>query len=208
MALAFLLLLGAFVLGACGSSGATSGETASTAAGGSAAGDVKTYTDANYGYSFDYPDGWEVQEGDSAEVTAGGSAAGSVGVYDPDGAVADKTYIDLAQVSVYKLSVAIDSSMMPQIKTEVEAVLASLESQAADMKTVESLSQTTVGGMTGYKATYSFSKSGAPVTSTLYFLFSGSLEYQLTLQAADENWEAKKPAFATLVASFKPGASE
>ena len=155
MALAFLLLLGAFVLGACGSSGETSGETASTAAGGSAGGGVKTY-------------------------------------------------IDLAQVSVYKLSVAIDSSMMPQIKTEVEAVLASLESQAADMKTVESLSETTVGGMTGYKATYSFSKSGAPVTSTLYFLFNGSLEYQLTLQAADENWEAKKPAFATLVASFKP----
>ena len=157
MALACLLLVGALVLGACGSSGATSGETASTAAGGLAAGDVKTYTDANYGYSFDYPDGWEVQEGDSAEVTAGGSAAGSVGVYDPDGAVADKTYIDLAQVSVYKLSVAIDSSMMPQIKTEVEAVLGSLESQAADMKTVESLSETTVGGMSGYKATYSFS---------------------------------------------------
>jgi hypothetical protein len=208
MALALLLLVGAFVLGACGSSGGTSGETASTSGGGSAADDVKTYTDPDYGYSFDYPEGWKVQEGDSAEVTAGGSAAGSVGVYDPDGVVADDTYIDLAQISVYKLSVAVDKSMMSKIKTEVEAVLASLESQAADMKTVESLSETTVGGMSGYEATYSFSKNGAPVTSTLYFLFRGNIEYQLTLQAGDENWGAKKPAFAALVASFKPGPTD
>ncbi|MFH0916388.1 MAG: PsbP-related protein [bacterium] len=190
--LAGVLLSAAILAGACGSP----------------ASGVKTYTDADYGYSFQYPASWEVQEGDSADVTAGGSAAGSVGVYDPDGAVAGDTYIDLAQISVYKLNATIDDSMMPAIKTEVEAVLASLESQASDMKTVEALAETNTSGMSGFKVTYSFSKNGAPTTSTLYFLFSGNIEYQLTLQAADTNWEAKRPAFDALVASFKPGAAE
>ena len=191
-----VLLTATFAVGACGSSG------------GSAGSDLKTYTDADYGYSFQYPAGWEVQKGDSADVTAGGSAAGSVGVFNPDGAVAGDTYIDLAQVSVYELNVTIDESMMPAVKTEVEAVLASLESQASDMKIVEALTETTASGMSGFKVTYSFSKNGAPATSTLYFLFTGNIEYQVTLQAASENWEADKPLFDALLASFKPGATE
>jgi hypothetical protein len=175
---------------------------------GSPASGVKTYTDADYHYSFEYPAGWEVQKGDNAEVTAGGSAAASMAAYDPDGAVADDTYIDLVQVSVYKLNTNIDESMMSDIQPEVEQVLASLESQGTDMKTVEALSETTVDGMPGFKVTYSFSKSGTPANSTLYFLFSGDVEYQLTVQAATENWEAKAAAFDALVASFKPGPTD
>jgi len=192
VALVCVLVLAAVIVGACGS----------TATG------VKTYTDTDYGYSFEYPAGWQVQEGASADVTAGGSAAASVGVYDPKGAVAQDTYIDLAEVSVYKLNVTIDDSMMPEVKSEVESVIAGLESQASDMKTIEALAETTVGGMSGFKITYTFSKNAAPVTSTLYFLFSGAVEYQVTVQAADENWSAKKPAFDALLASFKPGAAE
>lgn len=190
--LACVLLSAAVLVGACGS----------------AATGVKTYTDADYGYSFEYPAGWKLQKDDSAEISAGGDAVGNVGVYDPKGAVAQGSAIDLAQVSVYKLTVTIDDSMMPLLKTEVESVLAGLESQASDIKTVEALAETTAGGMSGFKVTYSFTKNAAPAISTMYFLFSGAMEYQVTVQAAEENWSADKPVFDALLASFKPGAPE
>jgi hypothetical protein len=165
----------------------------------------KIYTDPDYGFSFTYPSDWQLQEGDSSDVTAGGSATVSVGVFDPEGAVADDTYVDLAQVSVYELNVTVDDSTMPEIQSEVEQVLGSLEDQTADIQIVEALSETEVGDMPGFEVTYSFSKGTAPVTSTLYFLFDGSIEYQLTLQAATDNWEKNTPIFETLVSGFEPG---
>jgi PsbP-like protein len=192
-----VLLLTALVAGACGSDGGTTN-----------GGTVKTYTDPEYGFSFDYPADWKLQEGESSEVTAGGSPTKSVGVFDPEGAVADDTYIDLAQTSVYELNVTVDESMMPDIQAEVEQVLASLESQATDLETTEALSEAEVGGVPGFKVTYTFTKGSEPVTSTLYFLFNGSIEYQLTLQAATKNWEANAPVFEALVSSFKPGPTE
>jgi hypothetical protein len=174
----------------------------------SSSGDTKTYTDDTYGYSFEYPSSWEIQQGDTADVSAGSASAASVGVYDPKGAVAEDTYIDMVQISVYELTVVVDESVMPEIKTEVEGVLDSLEDQAGDLTTLEPLTEVTLGGMKGYKVTYSFAKNNAPVTSTLYFLFSGDKEYQLTVQAADTNWEAKQETFSALLASFKPGATQ
>ncbi len=168
-------------------------------------GDTKIYTDTNHGYSFEYPAGWEVQQGGTADVEAGSSASTSMGVYDPKGAVAQDTYIDMVQVSLYQLNVVVDESVMDEIKTEVESVLSSLENQAGDLATVEPLAETTVGDMEGWQVTYDFQKNGAPVTSTLYFLFWGDKEYQLTVQAAKENWELNEPIFEALVKSFRPG---
>jgi hypothetical protein len=174
----------------------------------SSGGGNQTYTDENYGYSFEFPESWKLEEGGNADVSAGGSSAASVGVYDPEGAVAEETYIDMMQVSVYELSVTVDDSIMPQIKGEVETVLESLESQAGDIETLAPLAEAEVGGMSGYSVTYSFAKNGAPVTSTLYFMFSGDIEYQLTVQAADENWEANRPVFDAILGSFEPGPAE
>ncbi len=189
-----ILLVAAFSVLVAGCSG--SGDDASDG--------FKTYSNGQYRYSFQYPGSWKLQEGVSADVSAGGSAAANVGVYDPDGAVAEDTYIDMAQISVYELNTTVDESMMAEIKGEVEGVLASLESQAGDLQTVEALTETTVNGMSGFKVTYSFAKNGAPVQSTLYFLFSGDLEYQVTVQAAQDHWEAKKPVFDGIIASLKP----
>ena len=131
-----------------------------------------------------------------------------MGVYDPEGAVAEDTFIDMMQVSVYELNVTVDESLMPEIKGEVEAVLETLESQAGGLDTLVPLAEAEVGGMSGYSVTYSFAKNGAPVTSTLYFMFFGDVEYQLTVQAADENWEADQPVFDAILDSFDPGTAE
>ncbi len=203
MMLGLLLGITVVVLGCGGASTTTTsgGPTGST--GGSS---VKTYSNGQYGYSFQYPDTWTLSEGSTADVSAGGTAVTSVGVYDPKGTIVNGTAIDMAQISLYKLTVTIDDSMMADLKTEVENVLSSLESKAGEIKTIEALSSTTVNGMKGFKITYSLTKENAPVVSTLYFLFLGKVEYQLTVQASETNWSAKKAVFDSMVASFKPTA--
>lgn len=167
--------------------------------------ETKTYVDEDYGYSFQYPGDWIVQQGGTADVTAGSSSEGGVSVYDPDGAVAGDYYIDLFQVSVYELAVAVDESMMSEIKNEVESMLNDLEAQGGWTRT-EDLSDASVNAIDGYRVTYTSTTDGTPTTSTFYFLFAGDLEYQLTLQAATENWEEKQPEFEAIVAGFQPGA--
>ncbi len=196
-----VLLVAAFALPACGSS------SSSTSTGAGAA-DTKTYTDADYGYSFAYPSSWKIQEDTTVDASAGATSAGGASVFDPNGAKVESTYIDLMLVSVYKLTVTVDDSVFPQLKSEIEAVLASLESQGTGMKVQVPLAETTAAGMKGYNVTYTFTKDGAPCTSTLYFLFDGNMEYQLTTQAADENWAADQPIFDAMIASFKPGSAE
>jgi hypothetical protein len=187
-----LLILAAGAAFACGSEGTGGSE-------------VRTYTDTDYGYSFAYPKSWKLQKGSSADVTAGGASKGSVGVFNPDGAKVGDTYIDVAMVAVYELRAAIDDSMIPALRAELESVLADLQRQASDMKVEKELVETETAGMKGYTITYSFSKDGAPATSRLYFLFKGNLEYQLTVQAATANWAADQPIFDAVIASFKPG---
>lgn len=195
------LLLGIMVvLAGCGGSDGT-GSVSTT-------GDnsLKTYSNGEYSYSFQYPKTWTLQEGSTADVSAGATAVATVGLYDPDGAVAQDTYIDMAQISVYKLGTTVDDSMMPEVKTEVENVLSGLESLAGEITTVEALAETKINGMSGYKITYSLTKETAPVVTTLYFLFFGNMEYQVTVQASKENWDAKKAIFDAMLASFKPTA--
>lgn len=188
-------LLASFTLAGCASGGGTT-------AGSNAA---NTYKNTAFGYSFEYPSSWQVQQQTTADVSAGGTPAGGVGVFNPQGAQVGTIYIDLMLVSVYKLNETISDSNFSRIQSEIETVLKSLESQGTDMKREKALAQITAAGMKGYDVTYSFTKNGAPCTSTLYFLFNGNMEYQLTIQASNDNWAADQPAFDAMVASFKPG---
>ena len=182
-------------LAACGSSG-----------GGSATGDVETYTDKTYGYSFQYPSGWKLQEtADQADVSSGAAPAATVAVYDPDGAKTETSYTDLVEVSVYKLNGVVDDSIMPELEAEVESVFAGLESQAKDLAVVEAMSSVSMAGLKGWKITYSFDKDGVPAQSSLYLLFGGSLEYQLLIQSATESWQADQAVFQAFLSSFTPG---
>lgn len=169
---------------------------------------TKTYTSKDYGYTFLYPKDWRVADQTSVGDTAGGTSVSEIGVLDPAGATAGSELIDTAIVSIYKLNATIVASMMPDVRKEVETVLASIESQQSDIKTLNALSEITINGMSGFKVTYSLTKSGTPITSTMYFLFSGNIEYQVTVQAADPNWGKDKPIFDAMMASFQPGPSK
>ena len=180
------IVLLAMVLSACGSS-------------------AKTYTDSSYGYSFSYPAGWKIQTGATSDATAGSSAAGAVAVYNSAGTTVDKIYVDLAMVMVYKLTVAVADPWSPQTQAQLEGLVTDLQGQTSDAKVEQALEQTTEAGLKGYAVTLTFTKGGRPMRSTLYFLFDGTIEYQVTQQAAVATWQATKPALDNIVATFKPG---
>ena len=188
---ATLLLLGVTVaLGACDSD----------------ASGIKTYTDPDYGYSFEYPAGWVLNKSDTASVGSGGDAASSVQVGNPEGARVGDTGLDGLIVRVYELNQAVDESMLPQVKPGVEALIADLLSQDPSWKVEDTLTETNVGGVPGYRATFTFDwDADHPVKSTSYFLFDGTIEYELAVQAATDTWEANQEVFGAFVASFAPG---
>jgi hypothetical protein len=197
VALAILVISSVLGLAACGGGGSTD----STSSGGG-----NTYTDKTYGFSFAYPDGWEIQEtAGQAGVSSGAAPVVSVAAYDPKGAIAGNSYTDILEVSLYKLSGEVDDSVMAQLETEVKGVFDDLQTQAADMKIVEPMASVTLGSLKGWKITYSFDKNGAPAESTLYLMFGGSFEYQLLVQAATETWQADQAGFQAFVSSFRPG---
>jgi hypothetical protein len=183
--------------------GTTTAEEETTAT--AAAAKTSTYTDPDYGYSFDYPASWKIQKQPTVDVTAGGAAVEGVGAIDPRGATLDGSYIDMMLLSIFKLKVTVHDSMIPQLKGEIESVIRTMEGQEPSAKVEEALAETTAARMKGYRVTYTFTRGDTPVTSTLYFLFSGNIEYQLTTQAATGNWNTDHPIFDAMIASLKPG---
>lgn len=204
-AVVLLMLALSAVLGGCGLDfNVSCGEDAIDEVAG-----LETYTDARYGYTFSYPGDWELREEDATEVSAGAASVGDVSAFDPDGAVdASGAYVDVLQVSVYELAVSVGEGDLDVLKPVLEGLMEDFAGQSTGFETLEPLSETKVGRLSGYKVTCGFTMEGTPVTSTLYFLFDGYMEYQLLLQAADENWEMDRPVFDAFVASFAPGAAE
>jgi hypothetical protein len=202
---ALLLSLALSIFG-CGGSAPTASPaataTTSAAATGSGA-ETTTYTDPTYGYSFDYPASWVLKSGATPEATAGAGAAESVDVYDPSGTLVNGSYMDVMVASVYNLNLAVSDSVLPQLKSEIESGVASLKSQDSTMNVQQAPAETTAAGMKGYTVTYSFTRGGTPAMSTLYFLFKGDREYELTIQASTDHWEADQPIFQAMIAGFK-----
>ena len=201
--LAFALLAVAMLAAACGRqttttlSGATADATEAALGGG-----ALTYTDSTSGYTFHYPAAWQVDPGTTAGASAGATATSSMGVYDPNGASATDGYIDLMLVSTYKLKVTVTDTVLAGLEGEIQTVVDSLTGQLADSQTVAPLAQTEAARMKGYTLTFTATKDGVPITSTLYFLFKGDVEYQLTIQASTADWEKDKAIFAAMIASF------
>jgi hypothetical protein len=186
--------------------GATDG-TATTAGTGDA-GDVKTYTDTAYGFSFDYPGDWRVSTSETAEVTSGADPTQVVTVGDPNGKKVGSSGVDLCMVRVYELNRAIDEASLSSVLPDLEGLIADSQSQDPTFKIDSPLAETTVGTIPGYQVTGSFDwDADTPVKTTLYFLFAGNIEYQLSVQASTETWEADQAVFDAFIASFKLGTS-
>ena len=182
--------------------GGSSTPAASPTAEQSVAADTQTYTSDKYGFSFQYPPPFE-QKGDTSwEAESGASSADSVAVFDTEGTQVGGQYRDAFVVNVYQLNQEITDADLEAVKAELESnVIPQLEQSSQDM-TISDLTPVTVSGLNGYQADATFSVDGTPMSSRLYFLFDGDLEYQLLTQSATDRWEELQPAFEQMVNSF------
>jgi hypothetical protein len=171
-------------------------------------GGVKTYTDSTYGFSFDYPGDWQVSTSEDAAITSGADPTKVVTVGDPDGKTVGSTGVDIVMLRVYELGQVIDEASLPAILPDLESLVADFQSQDPTFAIDSPLAETTVGAVPGYQVSGTFAwDADTPVKTTLYFLFAGDIEYQLSVQASTETWGAHQAEFGALIASFKPGDS-
>jgi hypothetical protein len=195
-------------LGGCSSSGEVSvgGDSASPTAEQSAPADVTTYTSDKYAFSFQYAPPFEEKSDTSWDAQSEASSADTVAVFDTDGTQVGGQYRDAFVVNVYQLNTEITDENLDQVATELEqSVIPQLEQSSEDMQ-ISELVSTEVNGLKGFQADATFTVEGTPMTSTLYFLFDGDLEYQLLTQSATDRWEELQPTFDTMVNSFQVNA--
>jgi hypothetical protein len=171
---------------------------------------TRTYKDSDYGYSFQYPEDWRLDESSpirGANMASMDTAADTVCVNDPRGSTAGFYQIDGVEVDVYELGIAVDESMMPALKQYMQTSLAQLTSEDPTARLVEDVTETIVGGLSGFRATTSYSSEGVPAMCTIYCLVDDDLEYDIFLQSASSTWDENQGVFDKVVASFTPGGS-
>lgn len=199
----------AVLLGLAGCSGnvevSTGGESASAspAVSEAPAGEIQTYTDDQFGFSFDYPAPFEQMDNATMEAQTDAGPAASAAVFDTKGTVVNGTYKDAFMVSVYELGATVDESNLEAAKAELESsVIPQLESSTQDMQ-ISELRETEVGGLPGYTADATFTSDGTPMTTSLTWVFDGDVEYQLLAQSASDQWDSLIPAFEGMLDSFR-----
>jgi len=197
-------------LAGCSSSSESSsgGDSASPTAEASTAvpADTTTYTSDQFGFSFQYAPPFEEKSDTTWEAQSEASSADTVAVFDVDGTQVGGQYRDAFVVNTYQLNTEITDENLEQVATELEqSVIPQLEQSTDDMQ-ISELVSTEVNGLKGYQADATFTVEGTPMTSTLYFLFDGDLEFQLLAQSATDRWSELQPTFETMVNSFQVSA--
>jgi hypothetical protein len=194
-------------LGGCSSSSdsGSGGESASPTAEATtqAPADLTTFTSDKYGFSFQYAPPFEEKTDTTWEAQSDASSADTVAVFDVEGTQVGGQYRDAFVVNTYQLNAEITDENLDQVAAELEqTVIPQLENSSEDMQITELVS-TEVNGLKGFQADATFTVEDTPMSSTLYFLFDGNLEFQLLTQAATERWEELQPTFEQMVNSFQ-----
>jgi hypothetical protein len=169
-------------------------------------GKVVSYTDSDFGFSFQYNDSWTFRTLAASELTTGVSRA--VEVFDPTGSDAgDNSTYDSMRVEVIELDPAVGVTM-DMITTDLKSYLEAFKSADASLKVTEAPTATTIGGMPCMKATYTFTTKGTDVRCTEYWILGpNDLAYSLYTQSSVKNWDGNVKLFDTFVSSFKSGGS-
>lgn len=180
------------------SESAASGFSAPTGSVGASA--TKTYVDPECGYSFDYPASWRLdpQTGALRE-----GVLSTVMVFDPQGTGDGEMSYTVLLVQVEDSGPAFTESMLPGIQTDISASVAGL-TQSGDVQVVVPVAATEVGGMKGFSVTLRDSRMDPSTTSSMYYLYRGTLVYTLGVQAAGTDWEKNQAVFDDFIGTFEP----
>lgn len=163
---------------------------------------TETLSNSDYGFSFKYAAPFEPQDDTSFAGEGGGDSSTTSAVFDTKGAQIGGQYRDAFVVNVYPLNAEITDADLPAAKAELEnTVIPELKASTPGMQ-ISELTEGSLAGKTAYVADVSFDVEGQPIKSTMYFVFSGSTEYQVLVQAAAKNWDGLQPTFDAMLDSF------
>ncbi len=169
-------------------------------------GKLATYTDPDFGFSFQYDDSWQLRHLAASELNEGVSK--SVEIFDPRGSDAgDESTFDSLAVDVIELDPAADVTM-EMMTTEFDSYLQAGMAADPSTKVTEQPTATTVGGMPCLRATYTFTYAGTEVRCTEYWILGADgIAYSLYTQSSFKNWDGNGAVFTTFVDSFKAAGS-
>jgi len=165
-----------------------------------APGGMRIYTDPEYGYNFEYPADWVLQ--DLSEDSSANGASSYIALFDYNGAASGLYALDYMSVAVFELDQSFQDADLAGLRNSLEALYADAAVSDPDLKTLEALAPVALAGLKGFTATFTSTVEGIPITYTQYTLAGGDLEYDLTLQAATEDWARCRVVFDDFVKSF------
>ncbi len=166
---------------------------------------TKTYSDPDYGFSFQYPGAWKLVVTQPDDLPTGVSK--SVGALDQAGSGANNYGLDFVSVDIY--AAGPDSGLAADtIQSEFEAWLEEAGSGDSTFRVAAAPTAVTVGGLQGFEATYTYTDGDFEVRCTEYWLLKGEVMYDLYTQATEDNWTDNQKTFDAFLMSFKSGDSD
>jgi hypothetical protein len=155
------------------------------------------YTNADYGFSFAYPETWK--PGRLGEIVTGneGQVVAQVTFGDPrsvDSGLIRSMVIVWAMPLIQAPAVPLPAWLNQQIER--------WKTQVPDLQVIAPASSCTINGVSGAKITYAATLGGHPVVAETYMLFSEDLHYQINVQADKKDWQKEKPLFDATALSF------
>lgn len=163
---------------------------------------TETLVNDEYGFSFKYAPPFEPQDDTSFAGEGGGDSSKTEAVFDTEGSQIGGQYRDAFVVNIYPLNAEVTEDDLPAAKAELEnSVIPELKSSTPGI-TISPLVETTLAGKPAFEADVAFDVEGQPIKSTMYFVFDGSTEYQVLVQASQKNWDGLQPTFDSMLASF------
>jgi hypothetical protein len=161
----------------------------------------QTYTDEQFGFSFDYEPPFAPDAGAVFNTQSGPPPAAMVSVSDPKGPTGEAGPVNSWTVSVYELGEPVTAANLPAAKSELEQrVLPALQQGKAKLG---ELKPTTVAGAPAFTVDGSFAIGKTPVSTTLTFVLDGNTEYQIVAQNSTDTAKQTEPVYAKMLASFR-----
>lgn len=161
----------------------------------------KTYTNDQYGFTITY-DGQMEQGTSTGGVGSGGSSVLDVAFADKNGPQVGGNYANGMQISVYKLVREVKPAEVPKLKKEVSGVVKQIMASLPGARIDRSIEGVKVNGVPGFGFSYAYAQDGMSLSGASFFLFKGQYEYQITAQAAAEDWDAMKGKLEAAIQTF------
>ena len=164
---------------------------------------VARYSDSKLGFSFEYPRAW-VKSPVHSEMGNQAVPLTEVAFGDPNGASYNDMGIDFVVVGAVGGSFRFTEAMRPLLLSALQQQATAMAGQMPGFALTEPVAEFTTGnGLRGVRACYKASLQGRTIRGEMYFFPSGTVQFQLGVQAAEEDWQAHKPVFDAFIQSFK-----